>query len=371
MASERRRRSPVVWLVLAALLLAGGAWLMRGAEPPPHVSPQQVNLPTYMSRDEKRRSEERRTWVAPVIDAGVAVQEPARPRDPVMALMPAEVKRGVVVAEFNAIMNSELAPKMTECLFGDGEGGGFLGELRDAGLDPTTKIDRVAMIDNSMVVTGDFRNAQWKKFLSQDPVTKDYGKQGQIHEITIADGGTESFATWGGTMFIAGENEEDLRRVLDRLEGSGPPVTNPVLDESMAYGELYGVMPADPIARMVEKSDPRLADLVRQSASQLQLHMDVGHDVGMVADIAPSNAASSDELRRSLGAALSVARMKAVAEGKKDEAELLDMARVHPAENGGGFRLEAGLPHDFMVKALDECIANRKREREQPADAGP
>ena len=30
----QKKRSPVLWLVLAAVLLALGAWLMRAAEPP-------------------------------------------------------------------------------------------------------------------------------------------------------------------------------------------------------------------------------------------------------------------------------------------------------------------------------------------------
>ncbi|MBL8917142.1 MAG: hypothetical protein JNM17_40930 [Archangium sp.] len=363
--AQRQRRLPVLWLVLAAVLLGVGAWLMRGAEPPDRDPVEPVKLPTRMTRAEREKGEERRTWlpfIAP--DAGV-IAEPQRPRDPVLAVMPSEVKRGAVVAEFNAILNSELGGKLTDCLFGDGQDS-FLQELRDAGMDPTSKIDRVAMIDDSVVVTGDFKNAQWKRFApsGSDPVSKDYGRQGQIHEITRADGGTDVFATWGGQMFIAGGDEAELKQVLDRLEGSGP-VGNPVVDESMAYGEVYGVVSSQPIADMVRKSDPQLASMIEQSAKSMQLHMDVGHDVGMVADVAPSNAATTDELRRSLGAALSLARMQAAAKGEKDQADILDLARVREAEAGGGFRLEAGLPNAFMSKALDECIVQRKQRAER------
>lgn len=364
--SSQRRRFPVLWLVLAAVLLGLGAWLMRGAEPPDREKVDPVNLPTRMTRAERERGEERRTWlpfIAP--DAGV-IAEPQRPRDPVLAMMPSEVKRGAVVAEFNAILNSELGGKLTDCLFGDAESASLLQDLRDAGMDPTSKIDRVAMIDDSVVVSGDFKNAQWKRFAPPglEPVSKDYGRQGQLHEITRRDGGTEFFATWGGQMFIAGGDEAELKQVLDRLEGSGPQGT-PVIDESMAYGEVYGVVSAQPIADMVRKSDPQLATMIEQSAKSMQLHMDVGHDVGMVADIDPSNATTTDELRRSLGAALSLARMQAAAKGEKDQADILDLARVREAEAGGGFRLEAGLPNAFMSKALDECIAQRKQRAER------
>lgn len=370
-----KRKTPWVWLVVAAVLLGLGAWLMRGAEPPDREPLDPIRLPTRMTREESTRATERRTWVPLVAppDAGPAVPQP--PKDPVLALMPAEVKRGVVVAEFNAIVNSELGGLMTECLFGDGDG--FLGDLRDAGLDPTTKVDRVAFIDDSMVVTGDFKNAQWRQFLPREPVTKGYGRQGELVEVPKPDGGVETFATWGGQMFIAGGDEASLKRVLDRLDGTGPQVDKPVLDDSMAFGEVYGVLNAQSLARLVGKEDPAMAELVERSAKSVEVHMDVGHDVGLVADVNPSDAKTTDELRRTLGSALSLARMKAQAEGKGEEADILDMARVKAADEGGGFRLEAGLPHDYLAKSFRECIAERKARRErdarvpEPTDAGP
>ncbi|MFZ5439808.1 MAG: hypothetical protein ACOZQL_07350 [Myxococcota bacterium] len=355
-----KRRTPWVWLVVAALLLALGAWLMRGAEPPDREPLEPVRLPTHMSRAESQRATERRTWVPLVVDAGV-LAPPAPPRDPVLALMPAHVEKGAVVAEFNAILNSELGGLMTQCLFGDGEDD-FLGELRDAGLDPTTKVDRVAMIDDAMAVTGDFRNAQWRQFLPKSAVSKGYGRQGELVEVPLRDGGVDTFATWGGQMFLAGD-EAELKRILDRLDGSGPAVDKPVLDDSMAFGEVYGVLNAQSLARVLGQQDPQLADLIERSAKSVELHMDISHDVGLVADVNPSDAKTTEELRRALGSALSLARMKAQAEGKRDEADILDLARVKAAQGGGGFRLEAGLPYDYMAKTFRECVEQKKARR--------
>lgn len=358
---KQQRRTPWVWLIVAALLLGAGAWLMRGAEPPDR-DPLSVRLPTRMNRAEEERSDERRTWV-PMLnaDAGTA-REASKPQDPVLALMPSEVKHGAVVAEFNAIMNSEIGGLMTECLFGDQDG--FLGELRDAGLDPTTKIDRVAMIDDSMVVTGDFKNAQWKKFLPDDAVSKDYGQKGQMVEVKKEDGGVETFATWGGQMFIAGGSETEQKAILDRLDGSGPARTGPpVIDDSMAYGEVYGVLNASSLAKLVGDQDPTMGELIKQSAKGVQVHMDVSHDVGLVADVDPSDPKRSDELRRALGSALSLARIKAQAEGKTEEADILDLARVRAADGAGGFRFEAGLPYDYMAKTLRKCVEDRKKRK--------
>ena len=362
----QRRRTPWVWLIVAAVLLAGGAWLMRGAEPPSRPPPPPVRLPTRMNKSENQRADDRRTWV-PVAapDAGFVKPPPAR--DPILALMPAEVKRAAVVAEFNAIINSELGGLMTECLFGEDD---FLSDLKDAGMDPTTKVDRVAMIDDSLVVTGDFKNSQWKKFLPPEAVGKGYGRQGEMIEVQREDGGVQTFAVWGGQMFIAGGNEASQKVILDRLEGNGPPQATSVLDDSMAYGEVYGVIASGMLADLVGREDARLGETIRQSAKSVQLHMDVSHDVGLVADIQSGNPQTTEELRRTIGSALSLARMQAQAKGKTDEADLLDLAHVRSAEGGSDFRLEAGLPYEYMEKTFRQCIADRKKEKSAPSPRG-
>lgn len=362
----RRKQTPWVWLVVAVLLLVAGAWLMRGAEPPERPPPPPVRLPTRMSGAERERAENRRVWVPPPApDAGALA--PARPKDPVLALMPAEVKRGAVVAEFNAIMNSELGGLMADCFFGEGE---FLNELRDAGLDPVKQIDRVAMIDDSLVVTGDFKNAGWKQLLSKDAVSKGYGQRGQLIEEPRADGGVQTFAVWGDQLFIAGGDEASQKAILDRLEGGGSPQGRPVLDESMAYGEVYGVVAAEALARVLGRNDPRLAEVLRESAKHVQLHMDVSHDVGLVADVQGADPTKTEELRRTIGSALSLARMQAQAQGKKDQADLLDLARVESAGGGSSFRLAAGMPYEFMERTLQECITERQARRDRRLDAG-
>lgn len=359
-----------MWLVVAAVLLAGGAWLMRGAEPPERLPPPPVRLPKRMTGPEQQRALERRTWTPAVPDAGAPAQFP-RPKDPVLALMPSELKRGVVVAEFNAIMNSELGGLMADCFFGDGP---FMQELRDAGLDPRTNVDRVAMIDDAVIVTGNFQNAGWKQFLPARALSKGYGRQGELIEVSREDGGVETFAAWGGQMFIAGGTEEEQKRLLDRLEGNAPPAASPVMNDSMAFGELYGVLNPAAVAELIGTQDARLGEVLSQSAKQVQVHLDVSRDVGLVADLEANDPQKAEDLRRTLGSALSLARMQAAAKGKKDQADLLDLARVQSAEGGAAFRLEAGVPHDFMEKALKQCVADRKARRarrEQPVPEGP
>jgi hypothetical protein len=219
------------------------------------------------------------------------------------------------------------------------------------------------MIDDNAVVSGDFSRVPWDSFGN---VAKDYGPRAKIYE----SGEGRRFAVWNGQMLIAGRDESSIKATLDRLENGGLQQGSPVLDDSMAYGEVYGVVNSNFIATMLDKQDPRLAQLMRQAAESMQLHMDVSHDVGMVADVKPTDPTTADELRRGLGAALSLARMRAVAEGNQDEASILDLARVHGAGEGGGFRLEAGVPYEIMAKGLDECVAERARQKLRKADAG-
>jgi hypothetical protein len=278
-----------------------------------------------------------------------------------MAIMPPSVESGAVVAEFNAIVNSDIGQLMLECLFGPDSR--LLEELRDAGVDPTTGLDRVAFIDDAVVMTGDFRGEGWKSLLPPpSPTAQDYGREGRLYTWHFDDGGTSrTMASWGGQMLIAGGDEASARKTLDRLESSGP-VAPGVMTEDEAYGEVYGVLSPGSLAELVGQQDPRLAATLRDTASSVHLHADVRHDVGLVADIEGADSSKTEELRRALGGALSVARMAAKAKGLNDEAQLLDGARV-TAAGGGTFRMQAGLPYEYMAKVFRECIERKRRPR--------
>lgn len=362
-----RRRRPWGWLVVAALLLAAGAWLMRGAEPPERAPAPPVSLPTRMTRGEKARAEARQTWVAPpsaLPDAGPVV---ARPRDPVLALMPPSVEHGAVVAELNAIVNSDLGGLLLDCL--GGASGGLFDELRDAGLDPATSLDRMALVDDALVLTGDFRGDGWRRFVPAGATSRGHGRQGELLGWTSPDGGSTSMGVWGGQLLVLGDDEGTTRALLDRLEGTGPS-TPGVLSDAMAYGEVYGVLKPAALAELLGEVDPQLGGLLRQSAEGLELHLDVTRDVGLVADVTGADASKTEELRRALGSALSLARMNAQARGEADDAALLDLAHVRSAEGGTQFRLEAGLPYEYVKQSLEACVQRRRARRTAPRDGG-
>ncbi len=354
----QKRRRPWVWLLVAAALLLLAAVVMSRGDEPARAAAPTVRLPKRMSRDESERTESRRTLLVSTGDAGVT-SSPSRPRDPLLALVPAELKRGAVVAEFNALVNSELGSMMMQCVFGDDNG--MFGQLADAGFNPNTQVDRVAFIDDRLVVTGDFKQQPWRRLLPSEPPSVRYGDKGQIYQFN--DGRRQgTFAVWDGQMMMAGGTEASQQALIDRLEGRGPGGPS-ALDESMAYGEVYGVVAADALAQLIGDSNPRLGDTIRQTAKNVTLHMDVSHDVGVVADVNGNDGSQSEDLRKALGSALSLARVQAQANGKTADAELLDLARVGGASGGNAFRLEAGLPFEFMQKNLASCIERRKERR--------
>jgi hypothetical protein len=284
-----------------------------------------------------------------------------------MAMMPPKVDRAAVVAEVNAILHSELGGLMMDCLF-EGDPAA-LAMLRDGGFDPATKVDRVALIDDAFVVTGDFRGSAFDRFLPGGTTRRGYGQKGQLLEWARPDGGTNVMGLWDAQLLVAGEDEAGTKALLDRLESSGPPAPG-VLKEEDAWGEVYGVVAAGAVADLLARQDERLAQTVRDSAKDFTMHLDVGHDVGLVGDVAVNDPQKGDELRKALGSALALARMQAQARGRDGEARLLDLAMVRGLEDGA-FRLEAGLPYEYLKASLEQCVARqRERRLRREADGG-
>lgn len=361
------RRRSWGWLLAAAVLLALGAWLMLGAEPPPRPPPPYVSLPRWQTKAEERRAEERRTFLPLAQDAGVmqAAQPPQRPRDPLLSMMPSNVERGAVVAEVNAIFNSELGGLMFDCLTAGGSEG--LTALRDAGFDPLVHLDRVAVIDDVVVMTGQLERLP----VPAGALAKDYGPRAKVLELTGQ--GFRFAGQWRNQLLVLGMTEAQVTGMLDRLERPEPE-DSPVLDESQAYGEVYGVIGSEAVADLFGEEEPRLRDVILEATGGVWLHADVSHDVGVVADVAPTEGAKTEELRKSIGSLLSLARLRAQRAGRSDEANLLELARVRAGGSGrGGFRVEAGAPHDLVKGMLERCVDRRKQraaERAARRDAG-
>jgi hypothetical protein len=361
-----RRRG--VWLALAVVLLGIGAWLMfTGQGEEPSVEAPEVEFPRRMRQAEWKRAESRRTQVLPFVpDAGPAVVEPQRPRDPVLAALPRGKGRSAVVIEANALRHSPIGELLMECLMRDG--GRRLDEFRRiSGVDPLQDLDRVVVTDDGLILSGDFSKARFAELLGER-VSSDYGPGARVYEpgsvvVHLQDGGTargrndSALATWSDQLLVVGDSPASVKEVIDRVEGRGSDEP-PIISEGSTYGELYGVLSVEQIAKLLPPDQAELAQRLKQVADTVELHMDARSDVAMVAEIRGSDAAQVTDLGKSLGAALSLARLKAQADGNKDLAQLLDFARVQP--DGTEFKLEMAVPIDVIRERLAFCRDERK-----------
>jgi hypothetical protein len=361
------------WLVAAAALFGFAAWLMarRDAKRPEPAS-RRVEMPRLMRSEERQRAESRRTLVLPEAAMSSAAEPPTppRPRDPVLAALPSTLRRGAVVVEANAIRHSPVGQLLVDC-FTSGEEGQGLDELRQlTGVDPLEDVDRVALADETLIVSGHFEKARWQQIFPNGGVP--IGRDGTLYRPPLPDGGAVDgplIGVWKNQLVVLARHEDEVRATLDRLEGKGGHGPPPI-DESQTYGEIYGVAGAEGIAELVPADQAILAQKLRAAAARVELHVDTSRDVGIVADVTGSAGRDTEDLGKSIGAALALGRVQAQANGERELVELMDLARVVPEQ--GRFRLEMALPLEVLEKHLRGCVeenqANQRR-REQAAQA--
>jgi hypothetical protein len=364
MDSRRRRK---VWLVGAVLLFAVAAGLMftgQGDESKP--PPPEVDFPTRMSAPDRERAEKRRTWVMPVVpDAGVAT--PPKPRDPLLAALPRGKGHTAVVLEANALRHSPVGELLLDCLLRDG--GKNLEQFKAlSGVDPLQDLDRMVITDEGLILSGDFSKAHYQELLG-DRVAFDHGPGARVYEpgdtsFPTSDGGTRrgrmdsAVGTWNNQMLVLGKDPNSVKTVLDRMDGRGLDEGPPLLDENSTYGEMYGVLAVETLAKLLGPEQEGLAKQLVDVAQNVELHLDTSGDVAMVAHVSGMDEQKMTDLGKSLGGALSMARMKAQADGKEDLAQLLDFARVRP--DGTSFKMELAVPLSVIQEQFAWCREERQ-----------
>ncbi|RKH40139.1 hypothetical protein [Corallococcus llansteffanensis] len=372
MDSRGRRK---VWLGGAVLLFAVAALLMFTGQGDKLETPApEVKFPSRMRGPDRERAEKRRTWVMPTVeDAGVAA--PVKPRDPLLAALPRGPGRTAVVIEANALRHSPLGELLMDCLMRDG--GKNLEQFKAlSGVDPFQDLDRMVITDEGLILSGDFSKARYQELLGER-VASDHGPGARVYEpgdtsFPLPDGGTRrgrmdrAVGTWNDQMLVVGRNPDEVKTVLDRMDGRGPEEGPPLLDENSTYGEMYGVLAVEQLAKMLGPDQAELAQRLKDVAQNVELHLDTSGDVAMVADVRGLDEEKMTDLGKSLGGALSMARMKAQADGNTEMAQLLDFAKVRP--DGTSFKLELAVPLSAIQEQLAWCRTERKAaERTPPA----
>lgn len=342
------------WLLAALVLLVCAAWLMRRGESKEKPAPvAHVEFPRFARPEEHQRNQKRRTLAPPpMVDAN---KEGFRQRrDPVMTALPTLKGSSAMVFEAAALKDSPLGRLWLDCMLSERDAQELERLKKEYGVDMLNDVQRVAASSQKvMILEGDFGAARWDKL---ERPKRSYGDKGTIYTTDDPGGGPRAIASWGDGLQILGSVSE-IEAAIDRLEDRVPPEP-PLIPEWSAYGDAYGVLSAEEFARVLPESQREIADRLRSALASIELHIDASEDVAIVADATGPAAADVDDLGKTLGAALSLGRLKAQSDGEEKLAELMEFARVSP--RNGRFSLELALPMPVIQRQMGPC--RRKRD---------
>jgi len=359
------------WLFAALALLAVAAWLMSRGDSVASTDDKKprVEFPRYPKQAEQDRNRRRRTLPAPPAKADSDVQ-PSK-RDPVITALPPSKGKSVVVFEASALKETPIAKHWLDCMM-SGRQRRRLDRFREKfGVNLLEDIERFAVSSEEVVIAaGDFSGAKWEEMSGPPRV---YGNKGVIFDRGEEGRRGEAMGIWNDEMVLIASSVAEIEAAMDRLEDRAPAEA-PRLREWDQYGDVYGVLSADDLAKLIPESQGELADRLRSAVQDVELHVDASEDVAITANVAGGVESQMEDLAKSMGGALSLARLKAQADGEDKLAELLDYARIRP--NGGQFSLDLALPLDVLVRQMGPCRKDEgddledDEEPEPPRDQG-
>jgi len=340
--SRERRSGRWIYLAAAVALSLIAAWWASLGDPPP-APVRNVEFPHRMRPEEAARAERRRTIHAkPAAPAAGATAPVEAPRDPLLRALGSADGGAVVVFEANALRHSPLGERLVECFLRSGRRD--LDRFREeSGIDPLEDVDRIALDGDDVLVTGSFGKARWDE--AEGTLERPYGDAGRIVSV-----GDLSIAVWRDEMFVfSPAGTAGLEAKIDRIEGRTPSTGS--LSEADGYGDAYGRIPVESLARVLGgEQQPELADKLREAARSVELHLDASHDLAITLDVRGEASSAMKDLEGAVTAAISLGRLQAKASGDDELAELLAFAGVR--RGGGGFALDLALPLELLERHL-------------------
>ncbi|UQA59026.1 hypothetical protein [Polyangium aurulentum] len=342
------------WLVAFAVLLAVAAFLMaRGDKPQKPERVLKAEFPRKPQGWEEERNRKRRT-LPPLAPQGGEEAPALTKRDPLVVALPSDPKKSTVVFEVAALKESPIGQIWLDCLLAregarDGGPGRGREEFKERfGIDPFEDVERIGVSSGKVAVLSVASGAAkidrsgWPK--------QTFGEKGVIYESE--EGAV--MATWGDEIVLAGGDRQAIEEAIERLESKQP--SEPSIPDWSMYGDIYGKLSPEDLADMIPADQPELAAQLRDAVQAVDLHVDASEDVAIVADVNGEKGEDVNDLAKSFGAALSVARATAEEQGDDRLSELLEFAKVRPHE--GRFSVDVALPLD-VLKQMGPC---RKRD---------
>ena len=380
----KRRR--LAFLAAALVLFGLAAFLMaRGDDAAEPEEKKVIEFPRALRPAEVQRMNSRRTGIGPAVPLAVEKSAdlnppppPPQAADPVLAALGAGGdSKSAIVIEANALRYSPVGELLLECLK-NRDGGRRLERLKKlSGINPVEDVDRLALGDDVVIVSGQFAKARWGQ-LFPGMLPSPYGEHGTIFKADpnapqvpgAPRRGPDEIAAWKEQLLVMGKAGK-VEATLDRLEGRVEPGKQ-LLTEQETYGEIYGVLSPDAVGQLLGEEQQELARRFSSAAQRVELHVDATSDVAMTAEIKGEDGQQVQDLGKSLGAALSLGRLKMQSDGQKDAAELMDLARVvRRGHDEDSFRLEMAVPLPWIQKRLAFCKERNLANPESEDDGIP
>ena len=352
MFNDKRRRGYAVGLSIALALLALAALLGRAAETSAPVA-KVVTFPRDMSARDWSRMRRRARIEPPVQGAPIGT---STPRDSLLAALPASFDRMALVIEANALVNSPVGGLILDCL------SAALPEMTQgfarAGVDIRTQLDRIALVDDMMVVGGEFGAAHLERLVGEGQPEK-HGVRGRLYGPR--EGGGDILGVWGDNIAVFGSSREQVVAALDKLEAPYKPEESP-LSPLESYGDIFGVMSPSALGLLVgdggSAGNSSLPGKLSELASKIKLHMDVAEDAALVVDVDGQGASQANDLAHAFGGAVAMARAQALTRGDQHLASVLEQARAVP-DPSGRTRMELPVPSSILQDRLRACAQGR------------
>jgi hypothetical protein len=347
-----KKNRVVLVLVMVALLVGAGLLSLFADEEKKRVDGvvEEQRVEVTFPRD-RRDSASRKKPVAKnaPLDTARAPLPRTGNRDPIEAAMSPPGDGDVVFIELNAIRHSPIAERIIRCREADAMRA-FDDMKKTLGIDPSQDIDRLALADGVVGVSGAFSGLTLPGELGAGTSV---GERGRVYEAPGTDENgvprTVYLARVGDELLLTGQTREQVEAAALRAEGQGE-VGAPMQFQG-APGELYGRFGPALLKGLLGGVDDPLAARLTSLVEDGIVRANVDEHVSVSLDITAKDAQSGTDLAQAIGGAVSAARMEAISSGNTRLAQLLEQARVMPGDDGR-FDVDLAVPGEVILDAL-------------------
>ena len=338
--------------------------------PEPEFSTEiQVEFPRYEPDALRRRDSSRPYMRKPQPSAQPKEDQPTAPiePDPVLrGLRAIPESDGLMVLEANAIKHSWLFEALEGCIDFQSTS---LPDGFPEDFDITESIDRVATGDGVALVSGFFDGVDWESAIGSSMVE---AENAQIFDSP--DG--QVFAIWDNQMMITAESRDKLDTVLEGLNNPSSVPAEGGIEQSDAYGDIYGKFNGGLLERLVpeEFRDELTPELV-ESLNGIDFHLDMSQGLAMSASVTSESEDTLKALNFVMDLGLSQARNGLVdLANEADAPEAAALSKALKASqigsaSDGVLNFDLALPRQVMEDFLRETCS-RFREESMMEDEG-